>query len=87
MQRVLDRNKAGGIMGHLTQEVVGDIPIPVPSPETQGLIASRIRDLRADAQKLRADAEAGWEEAKRWFEEQLLGPAQPAPGTADGAQP
>src|SRR5207244_3649859 len=65
MQRVFDRNKAGGIMGHLTQQVLGDIPIPIPSSESQTLIASKIRDLRAEAQRLRAAAEIEWETAKR----------------------
>jgi hypothetical protein len=31
----------------------------------------------AGRRRLRAEAEAGWQAAKQWFEEQLLGPARP----------
>lgn len=34
-----------------------------------------VRRGRERARALRAEAEQGWADAKRWFEEQLLGPA------------
>lgn len=33
--------------------------------------------IAAEARRLRTEAETGWQAAKRWFEEQLLGPTQP----------
>jgi restriction endonuclease S subunit len=69
---LMDKFKAGGIMGHLTQEVVNNFPLPVPSMETQRLIAAEIKRRREEARRLRAEAEAEWSAAKERFEESLL---------------
>lgn len=67
----------GNTHPRLTNEDVVNLVIPVPKPALQERIAVEARRRREDARRLRAEAEAGWQAAKRWFEEQLLGGAQP----------
>jgi type I restriction enzyme S subunit len=49
--------------------------LPVPNAAAQTTIAAEVRRRRETARRLRAEAESGWAEAKRWFEDQLLGKA------------
>jgi type I restriction enzyme S subunit len=49
--------------------------IPCPPTDIQQTIATEVRRRRDEARRLRKETEAGWQAAKRWFEEQLLGPA------------
>src|SRR5262249_25248039 len=72
MQRIIDRNKAGGIMGHLTQDVVAQLPVVCPNRAVQEQVAAEVRRRREEARRLRAEAEADWAAAKIRFEEQLL---------------
>jgi hypothetical protein len=51
------------------------ISFPAAADLPQQSIAAEIRRRRERARVLRVEAEAGWFEAKHWFEEQLLGPA------------
>lgn len=67
----------GNTHPRLTNEDVVNLVIPVPKPSVQDMIAAEARRRREEARRLRAEAEAGWQQAKRWFEEQLLGPTQP----------
>lgn len=67
----------GNTHPRLTNEDVVSLVIPVPKPVIQEAIAIEARRRREDARRLRAEAEAGWQAAKHWFEEQLLGPVQP----------
>lgn len=67
----------GNTHPRLTNEDVVNLMIPVPKPTVQEAIAAEARRRREEARRLREEAEAGWQAAKRWFEEQLLGPAQP----------
>ncbi|MBI5937765.1 MAG: restriction endonuclease subunit S [Betaproteobacteria bacterium] len=67
----------GNTHPRLTNEDVVNLVIPVPKPAIQEMIATEARRRREEARRLRAEAEAGWQAAKRWFEEQLLGPVQP----------
>ena len=69
---IFDRRKAGGIMGHLTQEVVSDFPVPLPELKVQEVIAAEVRRRREEARRLGIEAEADWATAKREFEDQLL---------------
>ena len=57
-----------------TDDVV-NLVVPIPDMTVQMAIAAEVQRRRELARRLRAEAEAGWSEAKRWFEEQLLGPA------------
>lgn len=68
----------GNTHPRLTNEDVVNLVIPIPKDiAAQHAIAAEARRRREEARRLRAEAEAGWQEAKRWFEEQLLGPGQP----------
>lgn len=67
----------GNTHPRLSNEDVVNLVIPVPKPAVQEAIANEARRRREEARRLRAEAEADWQAAKRWFEEQLLGPAQP----------
>jgi type I restriction enzyme S subunit len=73
---IFDRHKAGGIMGHLTQDVVAGFPIPLPDSKVQETIAAEVRRCREQARRSRIEAEADWQAAKRHFEQQLLGADQ-----------
>lgn len=68
----------GNTHPRLTNEDVVSLVIPIPKDiAAQKAIANEARSRREEARRLRSEAEAGWHAAKRWFEEQLLGPAQP----------
>ena len=50
-----------------------NIPFPKMDASTQSIIATEVRRRHKEAYYLRSEAESGWQNAKRWFEEQLLG--------------
>ena len=50
------------------------LPFPELSEARQNEIVALIKAVREEARRLRAEAEADWQAAKRWFEEQLSGP-------------
>ena len=50
------------------------LPFPAVSRHFQDQIVSEIATTREKAHSLRTDAEIDWQEAKSWFEQQLLGP-------------
>ena len=62
----------GNTHPRLTNDDVANLTIPIPTPEVQGIIATEVRHRREEARRLRAEAEAGWEGAREWFEEELL---------------
>ena len=66
----------GNTHPRLTNEDVVNLVIPVPTPAMQEAIATEAHRRREEARHLRAEAETGWQATKRWFEEQLLGPAK-----------
>ena len=53
------------------------LPFPNITEEHQEEIVRSIEAVRENARHLRAEAEAGWQVSKQWFEEQLLGAATP----------
>lgn len=63
----------GNTHPRLANEDVVNLVIPVPAPTLQRRIAAETKRRREEARRLRAEAEAGWRAAKRWFERQLLG--------------
>ena len=65
----------GNTHPRLSHEDVVNLVIPIPSATMQTTIAAEVRRRREQARALRIQAEAGWADAKRWFEEQLLGPS------------
>ena len=64
---------SGGNYPAITETELGNITIPVPSMETQEDIATEVQYRHLQARILREEAESGWQAAKQWFEEQLLG--------------
>ncbi|MEO6966988.1 MAG: restriction endonuclease subunit S [Rhodanobacteraceae bacterium] len=71
------KGKTTGSSGRrrLDPEMFRTLQIPVPDKAAQQTISTEIRRRRERARALRAEAESGWAQAKRWFEQQLLGPA------------
>jgi type I restriction enzyme, S subunit len=51
------------------------IPFPTLDKKTQAAITLEVQRCHEASRRLRAEAEADWQAAKRWFEEQLLGAA------------
>jgi len=62
-------NQAG-----INVDTLKNVRIPVPKPDIQREIAKEVARRREKARHLRRDAELLWNEAKRRFEEELLGP-------------
>ena len=67
-----DKYKIGTIMGSLSQEAVKALPIPLPDAKVQHRIASRASSIRTEARKLKADATAALDAAKRKIEMQVM---------------
>jgi hypothetical protein len=66
----------GNTHPRLSNDDVANLIVPIPAVDVQEQIASEARRRRAEAQRLRGEAEAEWAIAKRVFEEQLLGPIE-----------
>ncbi|MCY4107654.1 MAG: restriction endonuclease subunit S, partial [Chloroflexi bacterium] len=65
---------AGNTHPRLANHDVANLQIPIPNMQIQESIAAEVVHRREEARRFRFDAEAGWREAKEWFEGQLLGP-------------
>lgn len=63
----------GNIHPHLASDDVANLLIPIPELKVQEAIAAETQHRQERSRGLRAEAETGWQAAKRWFEEQLLG--------------
>lgn len=63
----------GNTHPRLTNDDVVNLVVPIPDLAVQQTIGDEVRRRRERARMLRAEAEQGWMQAKRWFEEQLLG--------------
>ena len=68
---------SGGNYPAITEPELAKVLIPVPTMAIQKIIAAEASRRRDEARGLRAEADSAWQAAKRWFEEQLLGPVQP----------
>ena len=62
----------GNTHPRLTNDDVSNLTIPVPTLEVQEQIIPEINRRRQEARRLRAEAEAGWQAARRWFEMELM---------------
>ena len=60
-------NQAG-----INTTTLSQLRIPQPPEHEQEGIVTEIRYRRKESRRLRLEAESGWQDAKRWFEEQLL---------------
>ncbi len=67
----------GNTHPRLANDDVVNLVIPVPDPVTQKKIAAEVARRRDAARRLREEAAHLWDDAKRRFEEELLGPAAP----------
>ncbi|MCA6525646.1 MAG: restriction endonuclease subunit S [Pseudanabaena sp. M179S2SP2A07QC] len=72
-QRLLDYFKRPVARANINLTEVGEIPIIIPNLQTQETIITEVYNRRSEAQRLRSEAETGWQIAKQWFEDQLLG--------------
>ena len=63
----------GNTHPRLTNYDVENLIIPIPKLDVQETIVAEINLRRQEARRLRAEAEARLQDAKQWFEEQLLG--------------
>jgi len=63
----------GNTHPRLTNDDVINLLIPIPNIDLQEDISNEVQRRRDEARRLRSEAETGWQEAKQWFEEQLLG--------------
>lgn len=61
----------------LDSEDLEAIPFPTLDASLQTAITAEVQRCNESSRRLRYEAEAGWQAAKRWFEGQLLGPVQP----------
>ena len=62
----------GNTHPRLAHDDVANLMIPIPALEIQKTIAAEVLRRREVSRRLRSEAESGWQDAKRWFEEQLL---------------
>ena len=67
------QRSSGGNYPAITEAELGNITVPVPSMETQEVVATEVQSRHQQARRLREDAESVWHSAKQWFEEQLIG--------------
>ncbi|WP_146134002.1 restriction endonuclease subunit S [Chlorogloea sp. CCALA 695] len=74
LQQMLQRSSGGNYPAIIKSELENVI-VPVPGMAVQKAVVTEVQNRRNEARRLRSQAEAGWQEAKRWFEEQLLGSA------------
>jgi restriction endonuclease S subunit len=72
-KQLFNRISAGGIMGHLSQDALKNIQIIFPPLEIQNKIAEEVKRRTSEAERLKAEATAIIDEAKKQVEEMILG--------------
>jgi type I restriction enzyme S subunit len=70
---ISNRSVTGGTRMALDYGAIQAIPIPLPPKKIQEQVIAVVQHRRSEAQRLRSEAETGWQIAKQWFEYQLLG--------------
>lgn len=80
----------GNTHPRLANEDVVNLVVPVPDYEIQDQIAGEVARRREEARRLRDEAQIVWDDAKRRFEEELLGPEpdakEPKTGNTKGGR-
>jgi len=76
-QALLDYFKRPVARANINLEEIGEIPLIVPPRPVQDAIVVESHRRRAEARRLRAEAEAGWQAAKCGFEDELVGRPKP----------
>jgi len=72
-KKYFDRIKTGGIMGHISQEALKEVKIPVPPLAVQNRIASEVRSRLEKADSLRREAVSALVAARCDVERIILG--------------
>lgn len=70
---IFDRIKTGGIMGHISQEALSDIIIPLPPLSIQNKIADEVKARMQKSEQLQKEAKEVLEEAKERVERIIMG--------------
>ena len=71
-QIVFNQIKTGGIMGHISQEALSEIKIPLPPLSIQNKIAREVKKRMQKAEQLQKEAKGILEEAKEKVENIIL---------------
>lgn len=61
------------VQANINKEEFKNCPIPLPPLPEQERLVAEIETVREKARRLRAEAEAGWQAAREWFEGEVLG--------------
>ena len=64
---------SGNTHPRLTNDNVASLQVPIPSMDIQKTVVAEVSRRRDEARRLREAADDDWQNAKGWFEEQLLG--------------
>ena len=67
----------GNTHPRLANDDVANLIIPIPALEVQKTIAAEVLRRREVSRRLRSEAESGWQDAKQWFQKQLLDSPSP----------
>jgi type I restriction enzyme, S subunit len=70
-QQLLDQYKTGGIMGHITQDVINNFPVPLPNAKTQETLVKDLQEARASRKQKLARADKLLNSLDGWLLEQL----------------
>ncbi len=71
LNQLLQRS-SGGNYPAITESELANITVPIPEIKIQEYVTNEVQNRQERAVKLRAEAETVWQEAKSWFEGQLL---------------
>lgn len=68
------QRSSGGNYPAITEDELRRVLVPVPNAKVQEKIATEVARRRDEARRLRGEARTIWDDTKRRFEEELLGP-------------
>ncbi|MFA5805421.1 MAG: restriction endonuclease subunit S [Melioribacteraceae bacterium] len=71
-QMILDYFKRPVARANINLEEISQIPVIIPKKEIQIEIINEVTHRKEEAIRLKIEAETEWQNAKKWFEEQLL---------------
>lgn len=72
-QNIILRNSVGGAQPNISENAIAKIKIPIPPIEKQTEIANHIKEIRQQANNLKAEATAVLENAKQEVEKLIIG--------------
>ena len=72
LKQLFNRISTGGIMGHISQDILKNIQIILPPLEIQNKIAEEVKRRTSEAEGLKAEANKIIEEAKKKVEKMIL---------------